>query len=144
MRNWSPDRMNSTTQKKVIVIPCSGIGKALGTVGREATYEVVENMRKDVTQTICLALLVSGDEESVQLVQRNKCITVDGCPLQCAEKNVRIAGGDLAASLRVVDALRENRGLKPKSVAFLDRDGQQLTRAVAEQIASKVDAILGA
>jgi uncharacterized metal-binding protein len=136
--------MNSTTQKKVIVIPCSGIGKALGTVGREATYEVVESMRKDVTQTICLALLVSGDEESVQLVQRNKCITVDGCPLQCAEKNVRIAGGDLAASLRVVDALRENRGLKPKSVAFLDRDGQQLTRAVAEQIASKVDAILGA
>jgi uncharacterized metal-binding protein len=136
--------MNSTTQKKVIVIPCSGIGKALGTVGREATYEVVENMRKDVTQTICLALLVSGDEESVQLVQRNKCITVDGCPLQCAEKNVRIAGGDPAASLRVVDALRENRGLKPKSVAFLDRDGQQLTRAVAEKIASKVDAILGA
>ena len=136
--------MNSTTQNKVVVIPCSGIGKALGTVGREATYEVVENMRKDVTQTICLALLVSGDEESVQLVQRNKCITVDGCPLQCAEKNVRIAGGDLAASLRVVDALRENRGLKPKSVAFLDRDGQQLTRAVAEKIASKVDAILGA
>ena len=136
--------MNSTTQNKVVVIPCSGIGKALGTVGREATYEVIESMRKDVTQTICLALLVSGDEESVQLVQRNKCITVDGCPLQCAEKNVRIAGGDLAASLRVVDALRENRGLKPKSVAFLDRDGQQLTRAVAEQIASKVDAILGA
>jgi uncharacterized metal-binding protein len=136
--------MNSTTQNKVIVIPCSGIGKALGTVGREATYEVVENMRKEATQTICLALLVSGDEESVQLVQRNKCITVDGCPLQCAEKNVRIAGGDLAASLRVVDALRENRGLKPKSVAFLDRDGQQLTRAVADKIASKVDAILGA
>lgn len=136
--------MNSTTQNKVIVIPCSGIGKALGTVGREATYEVIESMRKDVTETICLALLVSGDEESVQLVQRNKCITVDGCPLQCAEKNVRIAGGDLAASLRVVDALRENRGLKPKSVAFLDRDGQQLTRAVAEKIASKVDAILGA
>jgi uncharacterized metal-binding protein len=136
--------MNSTTQNKVVVIPCSGIGKALGTVGREATYEVVENMRKDVTETICLALLVSGDEESVQLVQRNKCITVDGCPLQCAEKNVRIAGGDLAASLRVVDALRENRGLKPKSVAFLDSDGQELTRAVAERIASKVDAILGA
>jgi uncharacterized metal-binding protein len=136
--------MNSTTQNKVVVIPCSGIGKALGTVGREATYEVVENMRKDVTQTICLALLVSGDEESVQLVQRNKCITVDGCPLQCAEKNVRIAGGDLAANLRVVDALRENRGLKPKSVAFLDSDGQQLTRAVAKKIASKVDAILGA
>jgi uncharacterized metal-binding protein len=69
---------------------------------------------------------------------------VDGCPLQCAEKNVRIAGGDLAASFRVVDALRENRGLKPKSVAFLDSDGQQLTRAVAERIASKVDAILEA
>jgi len=130
------------TRKKVVVIPCSGIGKALGSVSREATYELVENLRKGVTDTICLALLVSGDKESLQLVQDNKCVTVDGCPLQCAEKNVKLAGGDLAASFRVVDALRENRKLKPKRVAFLDDDGVQLATVLAKQIAGKVDEIL--
>jgi uncharacterized metal-binding protein len=134
--------MKTTMQKKVIVIPCSGIGKALGSVSREATYEVVENLRKGVTDTTCLALITSGDEETLQLVKTNKCITVDGCPLQCAEKNVKLAGGELAASFRVVDTLKENRKLKPKSVTFLDRDGQELASLLAKQVAEKVDELL--
>jgi uncharacterized metal-binding protein len=129
-------------QKKVIVIPCSGIGKALGSVSREATYEVVENLRKGVTDTTCLALIVRGDEETLQLVKTNKCITVDGCPLQCAEKNVKLAGGELAASFRVVDTMKENRKLKPKSVTFLDHDGQGLASLLAKQVAEKVDELL--
>jgi uncharacterized metal-binding protein len=80
-------------REELIVIPCSGIGKAFGSISRDATYEVVENLCKDITQTICLALPVSGDEESLQLVRSNKRITVDGCSLQCAEKNVKLAGG---------------------------------------------------
>jgi len=134
--------MNHRIEKKVIVIPCSGIGKALGSVSREATYEIVENLRKGVTETTCLALVVSGDEETLELVKNNKCIAVDGCPLQCAEKNVKLAGGDLAASIRVVDALKENRSLKPKTVTFLDPDGEQLATIVAKQIANKVDDFL--
>lgn len=134
--------MNPTTQEKVVVIPCSGIGKALGSISREATYEVVDNIRKGVTETTCLALLVIGDEESLRLVRDNKCIAVDGCPLQCAEKNLKLAGGNLAATFRVVDVLKENRKLKPKSVTFLDRDGEKLATILAGQIAEKVDDIL--
>jgi uncharacterized metal-binding protein len=129
-------------QKKVIVIPCSGIGKALGSVSREATYEVVENLRKGVADTTCLALIVRGDEETLQLVKNNRCIAVDGCPLQCAAKNLKLAGGDLAASVRVVDTLRENRKLKPQSVTFLDHDGRELANLLAEQVAEKVDELL--
>lgn len=129
-------------RKKVVLVPCSGIGKALGSVSREATYEVVENLRKGVTDTTCLALIVSGDEETLKLVKNNRCIAVDGCPLQCAAKNVELAGGDLAASFRVVDTLRENRKLKPKSVTFLDHDGQELANLLAEQVAQKVDELL--
>lgn len=130
------------SQKKVIVIPCSGIGKAFGSVSREATYELIENLRKGVTDTVCLALLVSGDEESLRLVRKNKCITVDGCPLQCAEKNVRLAGGNLAGSFRVVDTFKENRKLKPRTVTFLDDDGLKLASVLAEKIAIKVDDLL--
>jgi len=142
MENWSPGEMKAAKQRRIVVVPCSGIGKALGSVSREATYEVVENLRKGVTDTTCLALIVSGDEETLQLVKNNRCIAVDGCPLQCAAKNLKLAGGDLAASFRVVDTLRENRKLKPKSVTFLDSDGQKLANLLAEQVAEKVDELL--
>lgn len=130
------------TGKKVVVVPCSGIGKALGSVSRDATYEVVDNLRKGVTETTCLALIVSGDENALRLVRDNRCITVDGCPLQCAEKNVRLAGGHVAASFGVVDALRENRKLKPKTVTFLDPDGQRLSAVLARDIAKTVDGLV--
>jgi uncharacterized metal-binding protein len=134
--------MRASSQKKIVVIPCSGIGKAFGSVSREATYELTENLRKETTETVCLALLVSGDEDTVQLVRNNKCITVDGCPLQCAEKNVKLAGGDFAAGLRVVDVFKNNRNLKPKSITFLDPAGEQMATLLAEQIANKVDELL--
>jgi len=134
--------METAKQKKVVIIPCSGIGKALGSISRDATYEVVDNLRKGVTETTCLALIVSGDEETLRLVRENRCITVDGCPLQCAEKNVRLAGGDVAATFRVVDALKENRKLKPKTVTFLDQDGQRLSAVLAKDIAKKIDGLM--
>ena len=134
--------MKTPSQKKIVVIPCSGIGKAFGSVSREATYELTENLRKETTETVCLALLVSGDEDSLQLVRNNKCIAVDGCPLQCAEKNIRLAGGDFAASFRVVDVFKNNRNLKPKSITFLDPAGEQMAALLAEQIANKVDELL--
>jgi uncharacterized metal-binding protein len=134
--------MKMPSQKKIVVIPCSGIGKAFGSVSREATYELTENLRKETTETVCLALLVSGDEDSLQLVRNNKCIAVDGCPLQCAEKNIRLAGGDFAASFRVVDVFKNNRNLKPKSITFLDPAGEQMAALLAEQIANKVDELL--
>jgi uncharacterized metal-binding protein len=128
--------------QKVIIVPCSGIGKAFGSISRDATYEVSENLHKDKTQTICLALLVSGDEESQQLVRSNKCITVDGCPLQCAEKNVKLAGGNIAANFRVIDIYKMHRHLKPRSITYLDHDGQKMALALAEKISRKVSDLL--
>jgi uncharacterized metal-binding protein len=128
--------------QKIIVVPCSGIGKAFGSISREASYELTDNRRKETTQTLCLALLVSGDEDSLQLVRNNRCITIDGCPLQCAEKNVKLAGGNLVQSFRVVDAFKENRHLKPKAVTFLDHDGEQLAMILAEKVAKRVDDLL--
>ncbi len=134
--------MKDAPSKKVIVIPCSGIGKPLGSVSREAVYELVENVRKGVTETLCLALLVSGDKDALQLVRKNKCIAVDGCPMQCAEKNLKHVDGNLIASFRAVDTLKRNKKLKPKSVTFLDRDGLELATILANEVANKVDEIL--
>ncbi len=124
---------------KILVIPCSGIGKPFGSIGRDATFRVCDELRPDAADTICLSLLVMGDAEAKQRISSSKCITVDGCPLACSKNNVGRSGGNVVAEFRVMDLLRENRDLKPKTVTFLDQEGEKLAKMLADRIARKVD-----
>ena len=123
----------------ILIIPCSGIGKSFGTISRDATYCVVEEMKKGETDTLCLSLLVMGDENARSSVKSHPCIAVDGCTNECAKKNLELSDAKLVANLRVVDILRDNRSLKPNGVTFLDEDGRKLSQILAEKIASKID-----
>jgi len=127
----------------ILIIPCSGIGKPFGSISRDATFRVVDELREGRADTNCLSLLVMGDEEATRQIRESVCIAVDGCPLACAKKNIEIAGGEIAAYFRVMDLLRENRGLKPRQVTFLDEDGLKLAEMLAEKIALKVDELGG-
>jgi uncharacterized metal-binding protein len=129
-------------ERKVVIIPCSGIGKSLGTVGRVATYKLTDQLRPSDTRTVCLALLTIGDFEARKLVKENLCISVDGCPAQCSKKNVEASEGNLAYSIMVTDVLRQNRDLKPEGVIRLNAQGEKLAEIVAKNIAEKVDEIL--
>lgn len=124
----------------ILIIPCSGIGKSFGTISRDATYCVVEELKRGETDTICLSLLVMGDKDARRLVKATRCIAVDGCPNECAKKNLVLSDAKLVANFRVVDVLRDNRSLKPDGVTFLDENGQKLSRILAQKIAAKVDA----
>ena len=82
--------------KKVIIVPCSGIGKTYGTVSREAAYEVVEELRPESSQLVALSMLVMGDETVTEAVAGSPAITIDGCKLACATKMVEVSGGHVA------------------------------------------------
>ena len=123
----------------ILIIPCSGIGKSFGTISRDATYCVIEDLKKGETDTLCLPLLVMGDEAAVGSVKSHRCIAVDGCPNECAKKNLELVDANSVANFRVVDLLREHRSLKPNSITFLDEGGQKLSRILAEKIATKAD-----
>ena len=130
-------------ERPILIIPCSGIGKPFGTIGRDATFRVVDELRKGKAETNCLSLLVMGDEEATDQIRESDCIAVDGCPLECARKNIEISGGRIAAHFRVMDLLRENRGLRPRQVTSLDEDGTKLAEMLAEKISAKVDELGG-
>jgi hypothetical protein len=55
---------------------------------------------------------------------------------------VERSGGKIVAEFKVMDLLRENRGLKPKTVTFLDEDGEKLSKLLAERIAEKVSELM--
>jgi uncharacterized metal-binding protein len=126
-------------RRKVVIVPCSGIGKTFGTVSREAAYEVVEDLRPDETQLVALSLLVLGDEEARAAVADNPAVTVDGCKLTCATKMVQESGGTVAQEFAVLDAFRRHREFKPKGIAELNEAGCKLAHALAQEVASAVD-----
>jgi len=128
--------------KKVIIIPCSGIGRVFGSVGREAAYLVVDELRPEKTETVCLSLLVMGDEEARARVQAHLTIAIDGCPKACAQKNIALAGGQVGAAVPVFQVFKEYRALKSDAITALDEKGRLLAQLVAERVADKVDDLL--
>jgi len=126
---------------KILIIPCSGIGKPGGTIARLAMYYVVEDLLPKETATLCLPLLVIGDEEAKQRVQRSPTIAIDGCPSKCASKNIQLSGGILAASLNVLRIYRDHINLKVNSVANPGPGGEKFARIVAGQILKEIEKI---
>ena len=132
--------MNS---KKVIIIPCSGIGKSYGTVSREAAYQVTEDDRPENTQLVPLSLLVLGDEEAQAALAENPAITIDGCKLACATKMVQECGGKVAKDFAVLEVFRRYRDFKPQGIGELNEGGLKLADALAKEVDVVIDELTG-
>ena len=127
--------------KKVKVIPCSGIGKVYGLMAREAVLKTVFELIPEKSETVCLAYIVTGDKEAKEKIEGFDCITVDGCPKMCASKNVSIAGGIVLEEIKVLDTVKEHKGKKFGSPTQLDTDGEAVISEIAEKIAKKINEI---
>ncbi len=126
----------------VAVIPCSGIGKAFGSVSREAAYELCESFRPTETTLVALSKLVLGEPDAQQRVRNNPAITIDGCKLMCASKLVKHSGGTVAREVLVLDVFRRYKDLKPEGIAELNAAGKELARVIAAEVAEGVDEIM--
>ena len=129
------------TSKKVVVIPCSGIGKPIGTVSRETAYEVVR-LRSDIAETACLASLTSGDKEAIKKIKNNYCITLDGCAKHCALKNTEACGKTPEKSYMILKFAAENRDMKPEGMVDIGEGGRALVKTISKKIISDMDEIL--
>ena len=126
---------------KVVVVPCSGIGKSYGTVSREAAYALTEDLRPDHARLVPLSLLVLGDPDARAAIAESPAISIDGCKLACATKMVKESGGTVAKDFAVLDVYRRYRQFKPQGIAQLNEQGCQLARALAEEAAQVVDGL---
>jgi uncharacterized metal-binding protein len=129
--------------KKVVIVPCSGIGKSYGTVSREAAYQVTGDDRAETTQLVPLSLLVLGDEESRAALAENPAVTIDGCKLACATKMVQECGGKVARDFAVLEVFRRYRDFKPQGIGELNEGGQKLADALAKEVDAVVDELIG-
>ncbi len=125
--------------KKVVVLPCSGIGKVFGALARETTYELIERVRPDTAVTTCLPLLVIKDPDAVKLVTENPVITIDGCPKDCAKKSVEALGKEPDKTYEAIKFYTAHKDLKPEGVAEVKETGRKLAAVAAEEVAEEVD-----
>jgi uncharacterized metal-binding protein len=133
---------NNSQGKQVLVIPCSGIGKVQGLISREVVYRITDALMPDQADTVCLALLVSGDPETCQKVRERSCITVDGCPKLCSQKNVELSGGKIFQAFRVYDALKNHRGQDFGSPTALSAEGWAVVDEMADEIAENAKNVI--
>src|SRR4030043_1180793 len=132
--------MTDIIQKpKVVIVPCRRIGKTYGTVSREAAYNITEDLRPDETRLVALSKLVLGEDEARAVVANNPAITIDGCKLACATKMVQESGGKIARDYAVLEVYRRYKQFKPQGIAELNQGGEQLARALADEIVQEVD-----
>ena len=128
--------MDSNSQTpEVLVVPCSGVGKVHGLISREAVYHVTDDLLPGQADTVCLALLVTGDAETKQKVQQTPCITLDGCPKLCAMKNVELSGGKIAKGIRVYDVMKRHRGENFGTATALSEEGWTVVEELAAEVA---------
>jgi uncharacterized metal-binding protein len=119
---------------KKIIIPCSGIGKALGAVSREVTLRMPDSNEEEQYMTICLPLLMTDDEETRQLVLESAVYTVDGCPKKCASSLVKHTGGEPVIEILAAKVLAEHRDHKPDTVLDVGEGGRLLADDILDII----------
>jgi uncharacterized metal-binding protein len=125
---------NNGHTAELLVIPCSGVGKVLGLMSREAAYRVTDTLLPGKADTVCLALLVTGDQETRHKVQTRLCVTVDGCQKLCAQKNVEMAGGKVVLGVRAYESVKRLRGGQFGTATTLSEDGWKVVDEVAAEI----------
>ncbi|MFB3904234.1 MAG: putative zinc-binding protein [Acidobacteriota bacterium] len=128
---------------KAVIIPCSGIGKTLGSVARESAFRVTEDLCPQTSRLMPLSLLVLGEDETRSTLASTPVIAIDGCTKSCAAKVAAERGGTVRHALQVSDVFKRHRGLKPEGVAELNQAGQQLAQALAEEVAALMDRMDG-
>ena len=128
---------------KVGIIPCNGEEICAGSITRFACRKVLDEMRKGQAVTLCLPLFIAGDKGEQKFATRFPTITVDGCDKRCSAISTEKLSGKPAHSFVITDMIKEAGLELSESPRTLSESDQEVVDLVAEEIAKKVDEILG-
>lgn len=123
-----------STNFKVKVIPCSGIGKVYGLMAREAVLSAVRHLCPEQAETMCLAYIVTGDAEVEASIDNKPCVTIDGCPAMCSAQSVATMGGDIKAEFSVLDIVKHHKDAKPGTATELTDEGWDIVDDIAAKL----------
>lgn len=129
------------TDKKVAVVACTGMGKALGTVARQVAFKVVDELRPKTSVLICIPSSAAGVKGTKNLLKDYPIIALDGCAEMCASKITSKLGGQVTTKVFLPKLIAKYK-LKPLSRTDIGEEGEKLAEKIAEDVALLVDQLL--
>ena len=130
-------------KKKVGLISCSGEELPEGTLSRAAALRVLELLRPSETVTLCLPLFLAGDDKERAFARFYPTIAIDGCDKRCAARATEKYSAAPTASIVIPEFLAVHNLAAPQNRRRLEAAGERAAEALAEDIAQRVDEILG-
>lgn len=130
-------------QARVGVVSCSGEAEPEGTIARNAVRMLMERLRPGAVVSICLPLYLAGGAGERQFAEKYPVIAVDGCGKSCARLATEKFSGAVREALDVRELLDEWGVDEPLSRSRPGELEDELSLKIAEELARRVDAILG-
>ena len=128
--------------EKVGIIACTGMGKALASVGRYTAFYLTTKLRPNDTINICFPCIVSEDNESLKLLASYPIIIIDGCSETCGKKILTKLNSNIIGHLKVWQILGRNKELKPDSRVNIGEKGIKLAKLIAQEASNLINQYL--
>jgi uncharacterized metal-binding protein len=132
----------SDQEFKVAVLGCSGIGRLISTVVRQAVY-MIQQDRPEQVVVVGSGPLTGDVPEALEAARKYPLVVIDGCRPHCATaiaegKRLRLAGQVYAADVIAKGKL----SLAGEAREELGEKGMAVARAIADEAIAKIDWIL--
>ena len=132
--------MNS--EFKVAVLGCSGIGRLVSTIVRQALY-MLQQDRPDNVILVSSGSLTGDVPAALEAARKYPLIVIDGCRPRCASAIAKGKGLTPAATVWVAEvAAQAKLSLAGENRKGLGEKGMALARRLADETIEKIDLIV--
>ena len=127
---------------KVAVLACSGIGRLVSTIVRQAAYMLRQD-RPDNVVLVSSGSLTGDVPDALEMARKYPLIVIDGCRPRCASALARGKGIEPAATIWVADVVaRHKLSLAGENRQALGEKGHAVARKLADEALEKIDLII--
>ena len=134
--------MSDPLEFKVAVLGCSGIGRLVSTVVRQAVYMIAQD-RPDEVVVVSSGSLTGNVPEALEKARKYPLIVIDGCRPKCATAIAQGKDLDIAAAIWVAEvAAKYKLSIAGDKRTELSEKGLALARAIADEAIAKIDLIV--
>lgn len=124
---------------KVAVLGCSGIGRLISTVVRQAVY-MIQKDRPDQVMVISSGALTGDVPEALETGRKYPLVVIDGCRPHCATALAEGKQLRIAARVYAADVIAEHKlSLAGEKREELGERGMAVARAIADEAIQQID-----
>ena len=127
---------------KVAVLGCSGIGRLISTIVRQAVY-MIEKDRPEQVVIVGSGPLTGDVPEALEIARKYPLIVIDGCRPHCATAIAEGKKLNVAAKIYAGEVVAKYKlSLAGENREELGEKGMALARAIADEALAQIDFII--